>query len=43
MFANVPNAKVVNNQGKHGWAPSVSLEPRCERALVVAVNLKVLF
>ena len=42
-FANVINAKVVNNQANHYWAPSVSPEPRCEGALVVVVDFDALF
>ena len=41
-FANVINTKVVNDQAKHDWSPSVSPEPRCEGALVVVVNLEAL-
>ena len=43
LFANVLNAKVVNEQAKNYGAPSVSPEPRCEGALVIVVNLEVLF
>ena len=42
-FANVLNAKVVNEQAKHDWAPSVLPETRCEGALVVVLNLEALF
>ena len=42
-FANVLNAKVVNEQAKHDWEPSVSPEPRCEGALVLVVKLEALF
>ena len=41
--ADLFNAKVVNGQAKHDWAPSVSPEPRCEEALVVVMNLEALF
>ena len=42
-FANVINAKVVNEQAKRDWAPSVLPEPRCEGTLVVVVELEALF
>ena len=42
-FANVIKAKVVNEQAKHDWVPSVTPEPWCEGALVLAVNLEALF
>ena len=42
-FSNVINAKVVNEQAKQYWVPTVLPEPRCEGALVVVVNLEALF
>ena len=42
-FANLLNAKVVNDQRKHYGATSVSPETRHEGALVVVVNLEALF
>ena len=42
-FTNLLNAKVINKQAKHYWAPSVSPDPRCEGALVVVLNLEALF
>ena len=39
-FANIINAKVVNEQEKHYWEPSVSPDPRREGALEVVVNLE---
>ena len=42
-FANVLNDKVVNDQAKHDWEPSVPPEPRREGALVVVVEIEVLF
>ena len=42
LLSNVINAKVVNEQAKNYWAPSVSPEPRSEGALVVDVNLEAL-
>ena len=41
-FANLLNVKVVNDQAKHYWAPSVLPETRCGGALVVVVNLEAL-
>ena len=43
LFANVLNAKVVNEEAKYYWAPSVLPEPRCEGTLVVVVELEALF
>ena len=42
-FANVLNVKVINEQAKHDWEPSVLPEPRCEGEMVVVVNLLALF
>ena len=42
-FANVLNAKVVNDQERHYWGSSVSPEPSCEGALILVVNLEALF
>ena len=42
-LANILDTKVVNEQAKNDWVPSVSPEPRCEGELVVAVNLEALF
>ena len=42
-FTNVINSRVVNEQAKHDWAPSVSPDTRCEGALIVVVNLEALF
>ena len=43
LFTNVLNAKAVNDKARYYWVPSVSPEPRCEKALVVVVNLQALF
>ena len=42
-FANLLNAKAVNNQAKHDWAPSVSPDPRYEGALLVVVKREAIF
>ena len=42
-LANIIKAKVVNKQAKHYWVPSVSHEPRWEGALVLVMNLDVVF
>ena len=42
-FADVLNAKVVNEQAEHNWAPGVAPEAGSDGALVVAVDFEALF